>query len=105
VIQGVEQQTCLFSATDIPTASRTLHTYVIDWDDLSQGEEGVTVQIDSDGDGVFEFAFTSDSTLVQDEFMSQVTSAEAFPWWILGAVAAVVIGIAVAATFLWRRRK
>jgi len=30
---------------------------------------------------------------------------QAFPWWILGAVVVVIIGITFAATFLWRKRK
>ncbi len=34
-----------------------------------------------------------------------VSDAQAFPWWILGVAAVVIIGIAVAATFLWKRRK
>jgi parallel beta-helix repeat protein len=60
-----------FMATDIPTAPRVVHQYTIDWDALSEGEEGVTVQIDSDGDGEFEDTFTSDEELTQDEFMHE----------------------------------
>jgi len=43
-----------FAAIDIPTVSGAIHQYGIDWDALSQGEAGVTIQIDSDGDGEFE---------------------------------------------------
>jgi len=43
-----------FTATDIPTSPNATHQYTINWTALSQGEEGVTVQIDSDGDGEFE---------------------------------------------------
>ena len=66
-IEGAEATT--FTATDIPTASGAVHQYVIDWDALSQDEEGVTVQVDSDGDGVFEDTFTADDDLSQDEFI------------------------------------
>lgn len=31
-----------------------VHCYTVDWDVLSKGGEGVTAQIDSDGDGKFE---------------------------------------------------
>jgi len=62
-----------FNATDIPTSTNATHQYTIDWDVLSQGEEGVTVQVDSDGDGVFEHTFTSDSELTHDEFIQQTT--------------------------------
>jgi PKD repeat protein len=51
-----------FTATDIPTSSNATHQYTIDWEALSQGEKGVTVQIDSDGDGVFEQNVTTDDT-------------------------------------------
>ena len=65
-------ETTNFTATDIPTAPGAVHQYTIDWDALSQGEEGVTVYVDSDGDGVFERMFTSDEELTQDEFLSQL---------------------------------
>ncbi len=61
--------TANFNVVDIPTSAGVVHQYTIDWDALSEGEEGVTVQIDSDGDGEFEDTFTSDNELTQDEFM------------------------------------
>jgi hypothetical protein len=60
-----------FQATDIPTSEGVLHQYAIDWDALSLGEQGVTVLVDSNGDGVFEHTFTSDSELTHDEFVLQ----------------------------------
>jgi PKD repeat protein len=60
------------TATAIPTSSGAAHQYTVDWDALSLGEEGVTVQVDSDGDGVFEHTFTSDSELTQSEFLAQM---------------------------------
>ena len=56
-------ETNTFAATDIPTSSGATHQYTIDWDSLAQGEEGVTLQIDSNGDGTFEQTITSDATL------------------------------------------
>ena len=58
-----------FTATNIPTLPNATHQFSIDWDALSLGEEGVTVQIDSDGDGVFEHTFTSDGELTESEFV------------------------------------
>jgi len=63
------QENISFSAIDIPTAAGASHQYTIDWAVLSLGGEGVTVQVDSNGDGIFEHTFTSDSELTQDEFM------------------------------------
>jgi hypothetical protein len=50
-----------------------VHQYLIDWNTLSRGEEGVTVQVDSNGDGVFEHTFTSDSELTQGEYLGATT--------------------------------
>ena len=44
----------IFTATDIPTSPKEMHQYSVDWGTLSQGKDGVTIQIDSNGDGVFE---------------------------------------------------
>ncbi|MFO7772791.1 MAG: CFI-box-CTERM domain-containing protein [Dehalococcoidia bacterium] len=66
--EGVE---VTFTASNIPVTPGEIHRYAVDWDALSQGEEGVTVDVDSDGDGVFERTITSDSELTRDEFMSQ----------------------------------
>jgi parallel beta-helix repeat protein len=65
-------ETTLFTAIDIPTSANTVHEYSIDWNALLSGEKGVTVQIDSDGDGVFEHTFTSDSELTQSEYVAAV---------------------------------
>jgi PKD repeat protein len=62
-IASVENgETSTFTATDIPTTSGAIHEYTIDWEALSQGDKGVTVLIDSDGDGVFEQTITTDNT-------------------------------------------
>jgi PKD repeat protein len=57
-----------FTVTDVPVATGTIHRYTIDWNALSQGREAATVEVDSDGDGVFERNFTSDGNLDRDEF-------------------------------------
>jgi hypothetical protein len=71
-VDSVEDgESTTFTAADIPTTSRAVHQYTIDWETLSQGGEGVTVQVDSDGDGKFEDTFTSDDELTQDEFLEE----------------------------------
>ncbi|RKY44074.1 MAG: hypothetical protein DRP88_08650, partial [Candidatus Neomarinimicrobiota bacterium] len=68
-ITSVEDgEAATFTATGIPTSPNAMHRYTIDWDALSQGETGVTIQIDSDGDGVFERTITADNELTADEF-------------------------------------
>jgi hypothetical protein len=65
-----DQEGIIFEATDIPITEGATHTYSVDWDVLAQGEAGVTVQVDSDGDGVAEHTFASDSELTQSEYAS-----------------------------------
>jgi len=56
-------RTTAFSATNVPITPGAYHKYTIDWDALARGEEGVTLQIDNDGDGAFEKTIQAGSTL------------------------------------------
>jgi hypothetical protein len=60
-IEGV--RTTAFSATNVPITPGAYHKYSIDWDALARGEEGVTLEIDNDGDGAFEKTIQAGSTL------------------------------------------
>jgi len=46
-----------FDFTNTPTSAGAVHEYTIDGDALAEGEKGVTMKIDSDGDGSFERLF------------------------------------------------
>jgi murein DD-endopeptidase MepM/ murein hydrolase activator NlpD len=63
-----EGNTTTFEANGIPTMPSAVHQYEVDWDALSLGEEGVTIVVDTDGDGEFEKTVTSDSELTPEEF-------------------------------------
>ncbi len=52
-----------FVATGIPTSGNAVHEYEIDWEGVSAGEEGVLLQVDSDGDGTFEQTISTGATL------------------------------------------
>lgn len=69
-----EKENITVLAVDIPILLNATHHYSINWSALSQGEEGVNLQIDSDGDGTFEQTITSDSELTHDEFMLQTAT-------------------------------
>jgi hypothetical protein len=58
-----EDKGVIFTATAIPTSDGQVHQYTIDWDALARGEEGVTLQVDNDGDGVFEKTIHAGSSL------------------------------------------
>jgi WD40 repeat protein len=62
-----EGKTTTFNATDIPTSPGTVYQYTVDWNALSKGEKGVTVKVDSKGDGTFETTITADATLTGDD--------------------------------------
>ena len=61
-----------FKALNIPLNPGEIHNYTIDWPALTEEQEGVTIQIDKDGDGVFEKTFFSDSELVHDEYILNI---------------------------------
>ena len=103
VISVKEGEATTFTATDIPTSANAIHQYTTDWAALSGGE-GVTVKVDSDGDGTFEKTFAADSELTRDEFKLQVSPVEAFPMCIVG-VAVATIAIATAAIAVFRRKR
>jgi parallel beta-helix repeat protein len=58
--------TCL--ATNISISSSATHQYSIDWDVLSRGEKGVTVKVDSNGDGKTDYTVTGGNVLTGADF-------------------------------------
>jgi len=60
-----------FGALNIPISTGAIHQYNIDWDKLLRGEAGVTLQIDVNGDGIFEKTVIADNDLTYDEFILQ----------------------------------
>lgn len=60
-------QALSLTAFDIPVKAGSVHVYQVDWDALARGEKGVTVQIDQDGDGVFERTIQAGSELRGDD--------------------------------------
>ena len=56
-----------FTANDIMTEARATHRYSFQWDLLARNREGVTIEIDQDGDGTFEQTITAGGELTGDE--------------------------------------
>lgn len=57
-----------FNAVGIPITSKAVHQYTVDWDALSQGKKGVILQIDSNGDGIFDETVTTDTKLIYGKY-------------------------------------
>jgi len=66
---NVTEVTC----SNIPTLDNATHQYVVDWDALYVGEEGATVMVDTDGDGVVDRVFSSDSEINSEEFIEKTS--------------------------------
>jgi len=64
-----------FEGRDIRTRGGAIHQYAVDWDALARGERGVTVEIDQDGDGVFEKTIQAGSEFTGDELEYRITAA------------------------------
>ncbi|MCD6241372.1 hypothetical protein J7K27_07650 [Candidatus Bathyarchaeota archaeon] len=62
-----------FNAKMISVEMNTQHKYVINWTLLAQGENGVTLLIDQDGDGVYERSIECGDELTHLDV--------AVPWW------------------------
>ena len=60
-----------FYGVGILTSPGAKHVYAVDWDAISAGEEGVVVEIDADGDGIFESTVIADKDLTSEEFALQ----------------------------------
>jgi hypothetical protein len=69
---ATSQEVVSFNAT-IPVSPAVTHEYTINWTALSQNEDGVIVNVDSNGDGVFEYSFASDSELSRVEYVAATT--------------------------------
>jgi len=70
IIASITENASSFIAADIPTSPNSVHQYVnVDWNALSLNEEGISVNVDTDADGVFERFFISDNELHKDEFL------------------------------------
>jgi len=63
-----------FTVINVPITTGSVHQFTINWSTLARGEEGVTVRVDSDADGVFELTFTSDSELTQSEYVGAMNA-------------------------------
>jgi len=91
-VTTIAERTNTFTLSDVPTSASVMHQYTIDWGALSEGKKGVTLKIDSDGDGTFE-----DTKYLGQEGMG-------FPWvWIVVAGVSGLLGILTGALIVRRR--
>jgi hypothetical protein len=61
-----------FDAIMIPTNLNEVHRFIVDWEILEGGGQGVKVSVDRDRDGAYEHVFLSDAVLTGDEFAAAI---------------------------------
>lgn len=93
-----------FAATGISTSAKAVHQYTIDWDALSRGEKGVTIQIDSNGDGTFERSIAGSKEVTSAEFIPPTQELPFYIWIIAGVVAVSIVTVGVIITRSARRK-
>ena len=94
----IKNSTQVFNAINIPISSNEIHQYSINWIKLINGEEGVRIQIDINGDGEFDYDFYSDGELSQDEYLDAIQDEKGAPiipgynlFILIGAVCLVIL--------------
>lgn len=106
-IEWVEEgQSAAFEALAIPTTDGAVHQYEVDWDALARGEDGVSVQVDNDGDSSFELSLSTGPELhgsLIRRASASLPQAGPAPWVFL-IIGAVLAGGSVAVIALRRRR-
>jgi hypothetical protein len=63
--------TTTFTASHIPTNPGAIHEYTIDEEALKRGENGATIKIDENGDGVFEHEITGGTSITREDYILQ----------------------------------
>jgi len=91
-VTTIAEEVNTFIREEEPTSAKAVHQYSIDWEALSKGKKGVTLKIDSDGDGTF-------------EDIKKLGQAGTGPSWVWVALAGLcgLLGV-LAGAFIVRRR-
>ncbi len=105
VSRVVGDETLVFHAAEIPVSAGEKHQYVIDWEALRQGKNGVRIMIDSDGDGKFDKTAFVGNELDGGEFLSAANGGSTPLWvWICVGLGALFISGLFTVLLMARRR-
>jgi hypothetical protein len=89
-----------FDAIDIPTTPDQNHQYNVYWETLPNDKNGVSIQIDSDGDGVFDKVVYSGNQLTAADLISNSSETNVPEFSTIALPVATILGLA----FLFQRR-
>jgi outer membrane protein assembly factor BamB len=117
IVNVVGDESNTFDAIEVPISTGAVHQYNIDWDKLSKGEKGATVEVDSDGDGVFEWSLSSGREITSSmlkppsktTFQTETQPQPAPPSWItltpwILVVVAVILAV-LATSRAWHPKR
>ena len=84
------------AAAEMPTLQGAVHRYSVDWNVIAQGGEGMTLQVDAQGDNQFEQTYQAGKQFSGDDLQPERTSTpdmlvKGIPPWAIAAVAAAVV--------------
>ncbi len=84
------------AAAEMPTLQGAVHRYSVDWNVIAQGGEGMTLQVDAQGDTQFEQTYQAGKQFSGDDLQPERTSTpdtsvKGIPLWVIAAVAAAVV--------------
>jgi len=90
----------MVAATEMPTLQGAVHRYSVDWNVIAQGGEGMTLQVDAQGDGEFEEAHQvgqhfSGGVLQPTSTADSDSPVRRIPAWLIASVAAAVLLVAL----------
>ena len=84
------------------TAIGAVHQYTMNWDALGKGETGTTLQVDKNGDGVFEKTYQAGSQLEESHLSTYLVGRTSLWLWIAVGLAIGSVGVVVGRV-VWTR--
>ena len=102
VTKATESEPSTISVTNMTVSPRSVYQYTINWNAIAQGGNGVTLQIDSNGDGHFEE--TQHLSATGESTSGEGTSGKGTPTWVWITIGLMSILSALTIATIYRIR-
>jgi Tol biopolymer transport system component len=96
-----------FYSEHLNIEENAVHRYSVDWEQLENGEEGATVQVDIDGDGVFEHSVKTGKILKGKDLAALISGGNKWkiPIFVISALAGMVVLLVTLIVILRAKRR